>query len=290
MPKYVGKRKARYSPYVRRVRSRAQGRQIVAAAGARIVRAARRYIRRRRKYSKRKGSGVPLVMYGNLLRQRIRTILTYCDTKTLSAGSSSAHLWYVLNDIYDPQYALGGHQPAFHDKWALLYGSYRVTHASWTLTFYPRRNLNYHTGIHGTGTNIGAAEYITDGSHYDQHRFPAILGWEINNTDTARYLETADKNVLREVGSQSPKNHAYALTRYGKNMYVLKGRTSIANVLADPNSAEDATNFGTSPTKKAFLGIAALSKDGQTTIDWSVDIKIRFHAVLNKLAVPEQEN
>lgn len=284
----------RYSPYTISAASAAKRRRIVAsnivkAAGAKIRRAGRRYLLRKRKYG-RGGPRLPLVMYGRLLRQKIRTVLTYCDTKTLSPGSTSARHWFRLNSLYDPDSTGVGHQPAFADKWEVLYGHYRVTYATWTIVFYPARVVGAtEVGPLFGGTNAGENSWVTDSTSSDQRLMPAIVGWEYNNTETARYLQTADMNVVREVGAQSPKNHGYAMTRYGKNTYVLKGRARISTILNDPDAVSTKTNFGSNPTHIASLAVAVLSKDGNATCDWAFDIRIKFHVVLGQ-GVVEEEN
>jgi len=74
-------------------------------------------------------------MYDRVLGNKIRTRLTYLDTRELGPTSSSTQINYRLNSIFDPQYSVGGHQPAFHDQWALLYQRYRVVGCTWVLRF-----------------------------------------------------------------------------------------------------------------------------------------------------------
>lgn len=270
-----------------------RARMLVRGARIRVARNAMRARRRRKSFykSKKRKSSIPLVMYGRLLRQKIRTILTYCDTVTLQPGSGQAALWFRLNSIRDPDARVGiGHFPAFHNRWSALYSRYRVYAASWTLVFVPRRNEHFTAHFHALGTNAGESEYVSDSTHFDQHRFPAILGWEINNQQTNRYLQAGDSNILREVGSISPKNHAYVQTRYGKNTYVLRGFTSIRRVLHDSDDQDDSYAFGTDPSNVAYMAVCALSKDGAVTNDWTVDVKIKYHCVLSGVSEENQNN
>lgn len=58
---------------------------------------------------------------------RMMVKLVYCDVWVLStaAGSTETIVWRA-NSIEDPQYAVGGHQPRFHDQWAAFYIRYHV--------------------------------------------------------------------------------------------------------------------------------------------------------------------
>lgn len=57
-----------------------------------------------------------------------------------SAVAGFAHIWR-MNSVYDPDYALGGHQPMYFDSFQGIYNDYLVTGAKVTLTF-QQTNLN----------------------------------------------------------------------------------------------------------------------------------------------------
>lgn len=274
----------RYSAGRIKAVNRSIGKKLVRRATAKMQaskKARRSKFSSRRKISR---SNVPLVMYNKILRQKVRTILTYADTKSLDPGVGSTVHWFRLNSLFDPDSTGGGHKPAYVNKWDVLYDQYRVTACSFTIVWYPRRQQQYNVAT----TTSGIFPYA-DATHYDQDQFPAILGWEVNNTETRRYLETADKNVVREIGPQRPKNFGYSMTRYGKNTYVQKGFIKLSNIYNDTDRTMTATLFGNNPAAVAALGVVAMSKDGLKTCQWSFDIKMKFYVVLSQ-STAEQEN
>lgn len=68
--------------------------------------------------------------------RRIITQLNYNVVKDFvtALGSDSGYQFH-MNSIYDPEVALGGHQPYGHDTLELLYGRYRVFKFGWNVKF-----------------------------------------------------------------------------------------------------------------------------------------------------------
>lgn len=62
--------------------------------------------------------------------------LRWSEQNTLTSQSANQFIGAVIraNSIYDPRYALGGHQPNGHDQYAAIYGYYKVTRAVITAT------------------------------------------------------------------------------------------------------------------------------------------------------------
>lgn len=63
----------------------------------------------------------------------------YVETQTLSTGTSdpaSATYAYSCNGMFDPRFAVGGHQPLYFDQAATIYNHYVVTAATCIVDFY----------------------------------------------------------------------------------------------------------------------------------------------------------
>lgn len=263
-----------------------------------IRRAARRYLRKKRStrsvvMHKRRAAPlkVPYVAsYGKFLRQKLRTTLIYCDTKVVSPGTGDSGHWFNISSIYDPDFTGVGHQPAFHDRWEQLYSKYRVLGAKFYVTFRPRRGI-WSVNLTAGGTATGETHPVTDDSHSNQVYLPGIVGYELNNTNSLRFMQASDKNIVREfrnnrlckikVTNQNP-NAKYSFYGYGS--------TKMLN--SDKDAWLDVTSFGSSPQKSAFLRIGALSKDGTLMADYEFDIKIKFYVELSGPTTGglEQEN
>lgn len=63
--------------------------------------------------------------------------MPYADSwpNTVSTGGVHNLITYNANSIFDPQNAVGGHQPYSHDQWALFYKDYTVLSSYITVTF-----------------------------------------------------------------------------------------------------------------------------------------------------------
>lgn len=73
--------------------------------------------------------------------------LRYCDSDQITMPPSplgnhpnNYHVTYKANGCYDPQDALGGHQPQGWDAWAGIYDHYRVLRSRCTAQFTPYPN------------------------------------------------------------------------------------------------------------------------------------------------------
>lgn len=60
--------------------------------------------------------------------------LRYCQEFSVVGGAAViTNYIFRLNSIFDPDYAVGGHQPLGHDQWAAIYETYRVNRAKITI-------------------------------------------------------------------------------------------------------------------------------------------------------------
>ena len=220
-------------------------------------------------------------MYNRLLAQKLTTKLTYCDTKTITPGSTMANHVFRLNSIFDPDFTGVGHQPGFHDQWANLYNQYRVTSAEWTLTFDSSRGFVNHETILTSGTNILQAVRNVDSSHEDSFRNPAIIFYETSDDLDFHFTEAADLNFLRET-SKSNKRVKYRMTSGDPfKKYVLKGSTSMRSILSDVTAFNTPSDFGASPTDVVHMAVGVMSKDGGVASTYRVDLKIVYTVELS---------
>ena len=208
------------------------------------------------------------------LRKKVRTVLTYCDTKTIVPAAGAAHHTFCLNDLNDPDVTGVGHQPAYHDQWSNHYGKYRVLSASWKITFRTHRATHFDTYL---GTDTVLRPYV-DTLAAEQQRTNNIVCWEVNNADAVRQTQTADKNFLRETGGSQPGVRWKYLPPSG---CTLTGSSTIKGILNDPESVDDSHTFGATPTHRAFLLVGALSKDGSYASDVRFDITIKYTCILS---------
>lgn len=252
----------------------------------------------RRRYAKkgrgRRGKRVgpvrgKFVMYNRLLQHKVRTKLIYCDTKTINPSTTSDREIFRLNNINDPEFGLGGHQPAYHDKWSVLYTHYRVLGCKFTITASPHRVHNT-VQVASTGTAAGEAHGVADPSHADQYQLPGILFWEISDSGSAQQTESTDLNVIRETASRS-KNVGYRMTGTSPNRsYRMSGYCNLRAVMDDVADYNTHTNFFANPVKEVYLHVGGMSKDGTVMAPYRFDIKLEYICELTDPKDAENEN
>lgn len=74
----------------------------------------------------------------NIIARKQKCFLRYADSVRLAgsiASKGTAITLYSANGMYDPQVALGGHQPRGFDQLAALYDEYQVRRATVEVTF-----------------------------------------------------------------------------------------------------------------------------------------------------------
>lgn len=81
----------------------------------------------------------PMSVVKGLVPETKMYSLPYVDNQTIDAAIYPDVLsyFYRANDIFDPVYAAGGHQPLYHDQLALFYNHYIVVSSKITVTFTP---------------------------------------------------------------------------------------------------------------------------------------------------------
>lgn len=85
---------------------------------------------------------------------------TYSDVITLGTGVGVNHYYMSLNNMNDPDPAIGGHRGLGYNQMASLYNEYVVVGVTWKATFYGTDNVG-HNQIHGSQkvfTVVGRAD------------------------------------------------------------------------------------------------------------------------------------
>lgn len=92
----------------------------------------------------------PLSVSFNLLPANKYFRCPYVVQQDLAPVGGTQSLFYMrLNGIYDPEVALGGHQPLWHDQLAAFYKAYEVMSSHITVTFRWKDDTNKQDGTTG---------------------------------------------------------------------------------------------------------------------------------------------
>lgn len=142
-------------------------------AGRRVNYRALAGLRPRRYRKRRAGVNTSKVIRALGFPDRMITKLEYRTSHTnTSTGGATDYVDYNLNSVYDPEVALGGHQPLWTDQYATLYNKYRVFRAKYELKI--------------VAVNAGGvpARYVTLSSAQAPGALPATIqqAWEQNRT------------------------------------------------------------------------------------------------------------
>lgn len=213
----------------------------------------------------------PVVSYKSLIRPKIMTWMKYCDTKRVEPDAGMAHHVFKINNLYDPDHTGLGHQPLFHDQWALLYNNYRVTYAEVTCKFrpHPLEDKLVHEHLVAYGLNVGESIPVTTVRPQRNH---AIHFMEIAETAAFPFTEAADLNAIREGAFPSGGSVKWS---YGPKS-TLTMKVPIEKYTALIESLVDPVPFGSNPVNSLYLAVGAMSPDGGTVYDVAFDITIKF--------------
>lgn len=106
-----------------------------------------------------------LVSVGRGFPKTVRTTLRYSDYKAVAAlgtGTTSYQTW-KCNGLYDPEDAVGGHQPYGYDQYAALYLHYWVTAARCIVKFCLQDDAGVVAGNTLVGLNVIPSSTDSDG-------------------------------------------------------------------------------------------------------------------------------
>lgn len=231
---------------------------------------------RRSLFKKRTGRSVGrsrIVMYGNLVQPKVRTRMVYVDTKTIQPTTGRAFHDFRLNNIFDPDATGIGHKPAYHDQWAVLYDTYRVTAVRVSVVM-QQINTPGSTGhrLHTTTLEPGGYPFVIPNAVGQQH----IVFMEATDAD-AILDDAVDLNFLRETGKRR-KNYDW---RYLIGRTKMTKTYKLANIMANLESIHKSTAFNASPTDAVILRVGAMSKDGFEMADVRFDIRLVYHVEMS---------
>jgi len=93
--------------------------------------------------------------------KRKTTVLRYVEDFNLNPGDgTTAVAVYRCNNLDDPTYASGGHQPMFFDNYKALYGKYKVNYATITFVCLSNHIVNTSTESLSSGTSSGTNQFF----------------------------------------------------------------------------------------------------------------------------------
>lgn len=100
---------------------------IATKPGLKRSRAATVTPRRDKKKSRALNVSKSTLRIGQVFPKTVQTVLRYVESGSLTVTANSYNqLFYKCNGLYDPEDALGGHQPYGFDQYAAIYNHYKV--------------------------------------------------------------------------------------------------------------------------------------------------------------------
>ncbi len=204
-------------------------------------------------------SVVPYTMYNRvtMVAPRLRTWLKYCSYQTLTTTAVTGfgiQAWN-LNSLFDPDAAVGGHQPRGFDQLAALYNRYRVYRVRWQIDV-----------AHSTGLTTNSA---------------ALLATLPTNGTTPGDFNSVVENTFSTV---KPFNPATVCTIRGAiDLPKLNGKTPQAYMSDDTTGAL----VTSSPTEVILLNVAILATQG-TAEDFAMHTSLWFDSEFSDYKNPAQ--
>lgn len=175
--------------------------------------------------------------------------LRYCDRQRIDTVTQGTTDMWNLSSLFDPQVAVGGHQPLFFDRFENMYSEYLVTGAKITITL----------------------------SQDNDGDYPATIFWSVKDTTTVS--STTIRNAM-EQGSRTICNLGYAgggapvksISQYVNiaKLHGIKGKLSPKNI---PFTAKTTTN----PTKGTFGALQYFAADEVSNIALNYIITIDYY-------------
>jgi hypothetical protein len=146
--------------------------------------------------------------------------LRYCEETgfTSTSGAFSTHV-YKANDVYDPDYSGGGHQPMGFDQWALLYNHYIVLGS--------RMRVYLHASDSNTDS-MTCGIYLDDDQTLSYNTIPALI--EARKGSFAQVGLPAGGNVGKKLTGKFSTKKYFNITNVKDNLDRLG-----ANVASSPS-------------------------------------------------------
>lgn len=177
---------------------------------------------------------------------RMITKLEYRTSGIYSVAATPGYIDYNLNSIYDPEIAVGGHQPLWTDQYEAVYNKYRVF------------RCKYEVKIMALSTGGTPARYVALASAQAPGVLPTNIGdaWEQNRTANQVLPSGPDRVTTVRGNIALPK---------------LQGQTSVEFKGDDGNDALLTAN----PTNPAVLRTIIESVNGNET-QYTYDIRLTY--------------
>lgn len=218
-------------------------------AGKRVNYRALAGMKPKRTYRRRRGVNTTKVKRTLGIPDRMITKLEYRVGKQINSSfGATAIVDYRLNSIYDPEIALGGHQPMWRDQYDALYNKYRVFRCKYEFKI---------CAINSNGTPL---RVVTLSSAQQPSSLPSTIttAWEQNRTGNRLIPSGSDKITTMRGNISLP---------------YLQGQTSVAFKGDDDN----ASGMGGDPVNWAVLRFLAESANSSAeTVQYSIDVKLTY--------------
>lgn len=175
--------------------------------------------------------------------------LPYHMHKQMTSTSGIQQFFSIrMGDIYDPEYAVGGHQPLGHDQWAQYYKHWQVVSSTISVTFRPYTAAN---------SRVVKCAVICD----DDVTLPTDL-----NTKMERY-PGCFKTIKNDTSSTCTIKGAYNAKKWFHKRDL------------DDNSWK--SDFGFLATNQAYYHVLVQTLDESTTSSpLQVDVKVSYRVKL----------
>lgn len=142
-----------------------------------------------------------------------RTVaLRYVEDFTLNPGDASTSTYvFRLNNIFDPNYNFGGHQPMYFDNYSTLYSKYKVNYATISFRCLDNHIVNVATPNLVDGTNIGDNQYYKSNERavrmfIIKDESPTDYNGKINTL-----IEEGSKNTVWKFAPQNTTGYLHTL-------------------------------------------------------------------------------
>lgn len=177
----------------------------------------RKSYRRKRVTFKRKSRATTTVVRSpSAFADRTICKLNYCDLLSDNASTLTSSI-YRGNDLYDPLYAVGGHQPMGFDQYMTMYGKFTVLGSKIDLRWTSNSTSPITVAVRPTNSAT-VATYLYEAIERPRTKYQQVSGYECRHTSaymsTARILGEKKNAIVSEdnfsgTAAASPVNQWY---------------------------------------------------------------------------------
>ena len=210
------------------------------------------------------------------------TKLRYCDSVDLTPNSASINsVAYLANGLFDPQVAVGGHQPRGLDEFLEIYKKFTVTGATISVTFSFEGYLGATPAGAATGGPDQRVKYVSMSSSTDVYAIPAAvcivqpstLASMSGTVEEVQEMEKTRWKTMAPVGQPVVVSHGLRCSDFfGKDFLV--------------GSDGYTGNASSDPTNKLYFHVSA----GMQTNEYPQTQKIRANICITYDAVFTEPN